>query len=187
VDLEDEDGGWALSAEGWGVLLSAAAVTVDEFGEEVEYLGSGRLTFEETSMAAVLPPLFLTRYDAGFAAAFLAATRSVATKLQEAREQGRPYPDEELPGCVAEELALDGILDRARDEIERRLDEDGLTPARRGQLLEEVEMLRDVAFADRDFEFLFDPSKDGAVEDPDLVAQMSSCNLGFAEWFSPFQ
>ena len=45
---------------------------------------------------------------------------------------------------------------------------------------------REVSFKDRDFEFLFDPGKDGAVEDPDLQTQMGFVNLRFADWFSPF-
>lgn len=187
MDFDDEDDAtWVLSDECWGLLLTAVEVAVDEFGEDLEELGSGRRTFGETSMCLVVPRLFLARYDAAFAAAFLEATRSVGTKLQEARAQGQPYPNEDLPGCVAEELALDAILDAAELQIDLRTDEGILTPERQEQLLEEIRMLRDVAFADRDFVFLFDPSKDGAVEDPGLTAHMRFCNLGYDEWFTPF-
>jgi len=184
---DDEDSSWALSDACWELLLTAAEVVTDEFRDDLEDLSSGRRSFGETSMRLALPPLFLARYDATFAAAFLETTWAVGTKLREARAQGRPYPDEDLPGCVAEELALDAILDGAEVQVDLQADEGIVTPERQEELLEEMAMLREVAFADRDFEFLFDPSRDGAVEDPDLAAQMRFCNLGFADWFSPFR
>ena len=187
MDFDDEDDAtWALSDECWGLLLSAVEVAVDEFREDLVDLGTGRRTFGGTSMCLAVPRLFLARYDAAFAAAFLEATRTVGTKLQEARAQGKPYPDEDLPGCVAEELALDAILDAAKVQIDLRTDEGLLTLERQEQFLEEIAMLRDVAFADRDFEFLFDASKDGAVEDPGLAAHMRFCNLAYDDWFTPF-
>jgi len=54
------------------------------------------------------------------------------------------------------------------------------------KLAEDIAMLGDLSVKDRDFEFLFHAEQDGAIEDPDLHAQLGFVNLRFADWFSPF-
>jgi len=81
---------------------------------------------------------------------------------------------------------MEAILVEAEFQADLRLDSRVLSPSGRTKLTEEIETLREVSFKDRDFEFLFDPGKDGAVEDPDLQAQMGFLNLTFADWFSSF-
>ena len=81
---------------------------------------------------------------------------------------------------------MEAILVEAELQADPLLDSRALSPSRRAELMEEIEDLREVSFKDRDFEFLFDPGKDGAVEDPDLQIQMGFVNLRFADWFSPF-
>jgi hypothetical protein len=182
----DGDDDWALSAEGWALILAAADQVLDDYREDLESLRAGTQAFGDTSMFQQLPPLHLAHYDAAFAEAFLTATIGVATKLRRAREEAWPYPTEALLGCVAEELAMEAILVEAECQADLRLDSRALSPSRRAEFMEEIEDLREVSFKDRDFEFLFDPGKDGAVEDPDLQAQMGFLNLTFADWFSPF-
>ena len=81
---------------------------------------------------------------------------------------------------------MEAILVEAELQADLLLDSRALSPSRRAELMEEIEDLREVSFKDRDFEFLFDPGKDGAVEDPGLQTQMGFLNLTFADWFSPF-
>src|SRR6266480_3140622 len=117
---------------------------------------------------------------------FLTATNGVAMKLRRAHEEAWPYPTEALLGSVAEELAMEAILVEAECQADLLLDSRTLSSSRQAELTEEIEVLREVSFKDRDFEFLFDAGKDGAVEDPGLQTQMGFLNLTFADWFSPF-
>jgi len=167
-----------LSDDGWNLILAGGDHVVDDFADDLEALRSGRLGFKDTSMFRALPPLHLGRYDEAFAEAFLAATRAVAAKLRRAHQEGWPYPSEGLLGSVADELAMEAILVGAEVQAELRMEV--------VQLDDEIETLREVSFKDRDFEFLFEPRKDGAVEDPGLQAQMGFVNLRFADWFLPF-
>ena len=182
----DEDSDWALSGEAWVVILAAADHIVDDYTGDVESLRAGTQAFRDTSMFQQLPPLHLARYDVAFAEAFLTTINDVATKLRRAYEEAWPYPTEALLGSVAEELAMEAILAEAEFEADLRLDGGVLSPSGRARLREEIDVLREGSFKDRDFEFLFDPGKDGAVEDPGLQAQMGFLNLTFADWFSPF-
>ena len=182
----DGDDDWALSGEAWELILAAADQVLDDYRADLESLQAGTEAFSDTAMFQQLPPLHVARYDAAFAEAFLTATDAVATKLRRAHEEAWPYPTEVLLGCVAEELAMEAILVEAELQADLRLDNGALNPSRRAELMEAIEDLREVSFKDRDFEFLFDPGKDGAVEDPDLQAQMGFVNLRFADWFSPF-
>jgi len=182
----DGDDDWALSGEAWELILAAADQVLDDYRADLVSLQAGTEAFSDTALFQQLPPLHVARYDAAFAEAFLTATDAVATKLRRAHEEAWPYPTEALLGCVAEELAMEAILVEAELQADLRLDSRALSPSRRAELMEEIEDLREVGFKDRDFEFLFDPGKDGAVEDPDLQTQMGFVNLRFADWFSPF-
>jgi hypothetical protein len=182
----DEDDDWALSGEAWELVLAAADHVVDDYRDDLESLLAGTQAFRDTAMFQQLPPLHLARYDAAFAEAFLTATNGVATKLRRAHEEAWPYPTEALLGSVAEELAMEAILVGAEFQADLLLDSGALSPSRQAELTEEFEVLREVSFKDRDFEFLFDAGKDGAVEDPDLQTQMGFLNLTFADWFNPF-
>ncbi len=182
----DGDNDWALSGEAWGLILAAADQVLDDYRADLESLQAGTQAFGDTAMFQQLPPLHLARYDAAFAEAFLTATDGVATKLRRAHEEAWPYPTEALLGSVAEELAMEAILVEAELQADLLLDSGALSPSRQAELMEEIEDLREVSFKDRDFEFLFDPGKDGVVEDPGLQTQMGFLNLTFADWFSPF-
>ena len=181
----DDDNDWALSDDGWNLLLAGADCVVDDFVADLEALGSGRLSFKDTSMFHALPPLYLGRYDQPLAEAFLAATRAVTAKLRRRHEEGLPYPSEGLLGSVAEEMAMEAILVGAEVQADLRTDAGILSSSRRVQLDEEIETIRDVTFEDRDFEILFEPQKDGAAEDAALQAQLGFVNLRFADWFTP--
>ena len=182
----DGDNDWALSGEAWELILAAADQVLDDYRADLESLRAGTQAFGDTAMFQQLPPLHLARYDAAFAEAFLTATNGVATKLRRAHEEAWPYPTEALLGSVAEELAMEAILVEAECQADLLLDSRALSPSGQAELMEEIEDLREVSFKDRDFEFLFDPGKDGAVEDPGLQTQMGFLNLTFADWFSPF-
>ena len=182
----DGDDDWALSGEAWELILAAADQVLDDYRADLESLRAGTQAFGDTAMFQQLPPLHLARYDAAFAEAFLTATDGVATKLRRAHEEAWPYPTEALLGSVAEELAMEAILVEAECQADLLLDSRALSPSRQAELMEEIEDLREVSFKDRDFEFLFDAGKDGAVEDPGLQTQMGFLNLTFADWFSPF-
>jgi hypothetical protein len=183
---DGDDDGWVLSGDAWTLVLAAAEHAVDDYSYDLESLRAGTMLFADTSMYQVLPPLQLARYDAAFAEAFVAATSAVTAKLRRAHGEAWPYPTEALLGCVGEELAMEAILAEAEIQADIRLESGALSASGRARLMEDVEMLREVSFKDRDFEFLFDPQKDGGVEDPGLQAQMGFMNLTFADWFSPF-
>ncbi len=183
---DDDDQAWTLSEDWWDLILAAADYVVDTFNEDLESLRSGEVDFKDVSMLDALPPLHLARYDAQFAEAFLDATKSVASKLKRAREEAWPYPSEALLGSVAEEFAMEAILAESEALAELQLHSGVLSSSAQAEVAEAIEMLRDLSFKDRDFEFLFHVEKDGAVEDPDLQAQLGLANLRFADWFSPF-
>src|SRR5713101_124115 len=183
---DDDDQAWTLSEDWWDLILAAADYVVDTFNEDLESLRSGEVDFKDVSMLDALPPLHLARYDAQFAEAFLDATNSVASKLKRAREEAWPYPSEALLGSVAEEFAMEAILAESEALAELQLHSGVLSSSAQAEVAEAIEMLRDLSFKDRDFEFLFHVEKDGAVEDPDLQAQLGFANLRFADWFRPF-
>ena len=98
----DED--WALSAEGWALIIAAANQVLDNYRDDLESLRAGTQAFRDTAMFQQLPPLHLARYDAAFAEAFQTATNGVATKLRRAHEEAWPYPTEALLGSVRRSL-----------------------------------------------------------------------------------
>jgi hypothetical protein len=171
----DGDDNWALSDDGWNLILAGGDHVVDDFADDLEALRSGRVGFKDPSMFPALPRPHLGRYDEAFAKVFLAATRAVAAKLRRAYAEGWPYPSEGLLGSVADELATEAILVGAEAQDELRMEV--LSPSRRAQLNDESETLREVSFNDRDFELLFELRKDGVLEDPGLEAQMGFLNL----------
>lgn len=183
---EDDDQEWTLPDDGWDLILAAANCVVHTFKDDLESLRSGQLEFKDLSMLDALPPLQLPRYDVSFAQAFLDATKSVAGKLSRAREAAWPYPSEALLGSVAEELAMEAILAEAETLVELRLDSGAVVSSAAARFADQIELLRDLSFQDRDFEFLFHAEKDGATEDPDLQIQLGFANLRFADWFSNF-
>src|SRR5713226_8755161 len=127
----DDDDDWALSDDGWNLILAGGDHVVDDFADDLEALRSGRLGFKDTSMFQALP----------FAEAFLGATRAVAAKLRRAYEEGWPYPSEGLLGSVADELAMEAILVGAEVQAELRMDAGVLSPSLRVQLNDEIETL----------------------------------------------
>src|SRR6266851_5616258 len=66
----DDDDDWALSDDGWNLILAGGDHVVDDFADDLEALRSGRRGFKDTSMFRALPPLHLGQYDEAFAEAF---------------------------------------------------------------------------------------------------------------------
>ena len=130
----DGDDDWALSAEGWALILAAADQVLDNYRADLESLRAGTQAFGDTAMFQQLPPLHLARYDAAFAEAFLTATNGVATKLRRAHEEAWPYPTEALLGSVAEELAMEAILVGAELQADLLLDSRALSPSGQAEL-----------------------------------------------------
>src|SRR2546425_1177815 len=53
----DGDDDWALSHDGWILILAGGDRVVDDFADDLEALRSGGLGFKDTSMFQALPPL----------------------------------------------------------------------------------------------------------------------------------
>jgi hypothetical protein len=146
-------------------LLGACSMLADQFFDDVSLLMSDEASFEETSMLTVLPRKCLPRYDALFAKKFLTAVLVVQWKLF--------APGEHRLACLAEELALNALIESASGLME----ESGESA--------DFAALENVAFEDRDFDALFDLAEDG-IEDTAIGEQLGMQGMKFDEWFEPF-
>lgn len=117
------------------------------------------------TIADALPRKYLPRYDFLFAKEFVVCVSTVIWKLQS--------PDHQQLACVAEELALNAIINQAQVDLELR----GLEA--------DLDDVYEEAFQDSDFEFLFDPKFDG-IEESEMAEFSGMANLRFEDWFKPF-
>jgi hypothetical protein len=145
-------------------LRSATVVLLDRFFADVGYLEPGG-DFADTDMVAYLPARFLPKYNHLFAKEFLVALSAVASKLVQ--------PGNWPLACVAEELALNALIEEAESHLEARGEEADLGD------------FRELATKDKDYMWLFDMAWDG-IEDSDLGRQEGVMNLAFDQWFEPF-
>jgi hypothetical protein len=144
-------------------LFLAIDELVDEGFADIAALLVGA-DFADTSMAEYLPPTYLPRYTPQFAKQFLTCILTVAWKLG--------APGDYALACVAEELALAALIERATTLLEEQDRE------------ADFSALEESAFEDRDFELLFEPHLDG-IEN--TAAGHTMANLRFDEWFTPFR
>lgn len=145
-------------------LGDAAVIVLDEFLEDLASLGRGE-PFAQTAMADALPRKYLPRYNILFAKEFVVCVSTVVWKLQS--------PDPQDLACVAEELALNAIIQQAGVNLELQGRE------------ADLDDVYEEAFQDTDFEFLFDPKFDG-IEESEMADWLRMANLRFEDWFKPF-
>jgi hypothetical protein len=146
-------------------LLDAIDELTDEFFDDVaDLLNDG--DFAETTMGSFLPPRFLPRYTPVFAKQFLACFLTVAWKLR--------APGAYSLACTAEELALDALIQTAESAMEAT-----------GQRAD-FDALREAAYEDEDYQFLFEPARDGLAA-TEAGRSLALANLEFSKWFHPFR
>lgn len=156
--------GGILTREGWRQLQTVAAVMFDEFADDLGLLWTEG-DFADTTMIDILPRAFLPRYDYDFAKRLFASFCTVVWKVL--------APEQFELACVAEEMLLDGLLQRTKDETDDEA------------IVEGLDEFIDAAFQDTDFLFLFDPKFDG-IQDLPEAAHLRIGFLHFDEWFAPF-
>jgi len=154
----------ALPESHWKALYEANTILIDEVLEDLTDLRAGT-GFEHLGIADYLPPRYLTRYDDEFLRRFLMCLTSVGLKLR--------LPGFHPLGCVAEELALHAMIERARELLEEDGEED------------DYSAWEDYAFEDADFELLYDDVMDGIEESP-VGRRLGMAPMGFHDWFVPF-
>ena len=155
-----------LPADHWKALAVGVDLATDELFWTYAAARDAQFDFDDTPAGDMLPAAFSHHYNVGFLRRFLICLIVVGWKLR----QDRIY----LLACVAEELALSAIVSRAVGWL---YDHDG-TVANFGHF-------EDSAFEDKDFRYLFDPSKDGFTE-TDWADHFGMVNLRFSDWFKPF-
>ncbi len=138
-----------------GALVWATDVFLDELFQDAYALAE-----EETNVAECdrpmwlldeLPPRYALRYDAHFAWRFLVTAIALTTRFTEGSF--------EQLSCVAEELVLRILLDRAEVTLETfGLLDEGVASA--------LECFAAMVYEDMDHEWLYDDSKDGIDESP---------------------
>lgn len=116
-----------------------------------------------SGMAEYLPPQHLRRYSTLFVKKFLGSLIVVGWKLGALHVYQL--------ACVAEELAMRALIERAKQNLRER-----------GERAD-FGRFRTAVFADEDFEDLFDPRKDGFEK----LGELETANLAFQDWFKPFQ
>ena len=154
-----------IDAEHGEALHAAVQILTDRFLEDLALLEESE-DFSQTSMEGFLPRKNLRRYGPGFARRFFVCMVIVGGKLFSKKR-------EELC-CVAEELALNAIIEQAESVLEM----DG-TEA-------DYSVLVDSAFQDLDFELMFQDELDG-FEDTEAAKQMGVGFLRFEDWFAQFK
>jgi hypothetical protein len=155
----------ALSPSHLHAVLSAIDMLMDEGYEDIAALLDGE-EFAQVGMADYLPPRYLNRYTSLFAKEFLTCLIVVAWKLR--------APGYTPMACVAEELALAAIIERAKALLEADGEAADFTD------------FEDNVFEDMDFEQLWDLSLDG-LSDSDLGRKLGMASLNFKDWFKPFR
>lgn len=156
-----------------GALVWATDVLLDELFQDAYALA------EETNVAECdrpmwlldeLPPRYALRYDAHFARRFLVTAIALTTRFTEGSF--------EQLSCVAEELVLRILLDRAEVTLETfGLLDEGVASA--------LECFAAMVYEDMDHEWLYDDSKDGIDESP-VGEYLGVAPMGLASWFKPF-
>ncbi|MFK0288905.1 hypothetical protein ACIQU6_00260 [Streptomyces sp. NPDC090442] len=157
-----------------GALVWATDVLLDELFQDAYALAA-----EETNVAECdrpmwlldeLPPRYALQYDARFARHFLVTAVALTTRFTEGSFQQL--------GCVAEELVLRLLLDRAEVSLETF----GLLDERVSAALE---CFTELVYEDMDHEWLYDDSKDGIDESP-VGEYLGIAPMRLASWFQPF-
>lgn len=162
-----------LGPETWALLIVAASSLEETVRESASQIGEG-VSVTETSLAELLPRRFIPRYDSAFARRMAETASGLLRRLEQLRERGS-QPGAAFLTSVAEEMLMAQAIDMAT----------GLAKSR--AQAEELEALQEFSFEDRDFEWLYDLTHDGGIEDPDVQARAGFANLGFDEWFEPFR
>ncbi|UQA94473.1 hypothetical protein [Streptomyces halobius] len=157
-----------------GALVWATDVLLDELFQDAYALAA-----EETNVAECdrpmwlldeLPPHYVLQYDARFARRFLVTAVALTTRFT-----GGSF---EQLSCVAEELVLRLLLDRAEVTLETfGLLDEGVSSA--------LECFAAMVYEDMDHEWLYDDSKDGIDESP-VGEYLGVAPMGLASWFKPF-
>lgn len=145
-------------------LGDAAVIMLDEYLEDLGILGRGE-PCAQTVIADALPCKYLPRYNILSTKEIVVCVSNVVWKLQS------PNPQE--LACVAEELALNAIIQQAGVNLELQDRE------------ADLDDVYEEAFQDTDFEFLFAPQFDG-IEDSEMADQLRIANLRLEDWFTPF-
>jgi hypothetical protein len=154
-----------------GLLWHASAAMTDELFNDIDLLRGGEpaADVDGTYVISNLPPQFAQRYDARFAARFLAVSTDLSMNLAAGWKE---------PSCVAQELAVRCLLAEAgflADELE--LDAE-LPP-------DWLPMLERALLSLADSMLLFDPAMDGFENDPE-AAPAGAPSMKFDDWFKPF-
>ena len=148
----------------WEALFAANTILIDQLMDDLKAFGR-RKKPTDLWVAEYLPRMYVLRYDEGFLRRFLVCAVSVGLKMR--------APDFHPLGCTAEELVI-----RAMKEIaEAWLKENGEAA--------DFGDWEDIALDDIDVEYLYDPQQDG-IEDSEIGRRMGIGNLGFQDWFRPF-
>jgi len=148
------------------VLVGGANWLVDLCFDDLTDLDDPDWDITRSSLVEHLPRRYLTSYSPRFVRRFAACVVLVAWKAVQ--------PSPPALACLAEELALRAILDRAIDIAEER----GVEAA--------FGAVEDALFEDTDFLLLFDPAQDG-IEGSDIGRYLGIGSLGIDDWFRPFR
>ena len=159
-----------LPDDHWEALAAGVDITTDELfdayavADDASRRGAP-FDFDDTAARDMLPAAFSHHYDVGFLRRFLICLIVVGWKLR----QDRIY----MLACVAEELALWAIIRRAGGWLDQH------------DTTADFSTLREFAFEDEDFLYLFDRSMDGFAESEE-ADRFGVANLRFSDWFTPF-
>lgn len=158
-------------------MAAAVEIAVDEAFEDLARVDTafsrskpdgpqwGEFLELETHFGDYIPRRYLSRCTPIVLKRFTVCIITVGWKLAQPRYT--------YPACVAEELALAGILDRAGTWLEIT----GKEPF-------DFDDLKDVLFQDLDYEYLYSPELDGI--DAELGERLGMASLSFSDWFKPF-
>ena len=149
-------------------LENASVVYVDECFQALEDARHGEL-LTDTAIDWYLPERYAHHYHQGFGRRWTVTVVTVGWKLGQPRRVRL--------SCVAEELALNALVQHAR----AHLDLPGTPDSAR-----DWDDFYEWAFQDEDWRYLFDRSMDGIEDDPEAQRAFDLVNLEFPKWFEPF-
>ena len=158
----------------WEAVILAASDVEEMLRQDLKQLRAGA-PITETNLSDLMPRRFLPRYDEVFAEPLALASAHLTERLERVHKDGWAYPNATFLNSVAEEMLMSRVIQFSMDA------------ASSADEVDDLETLNEVSFEDRDFEWLYDLSQDGVVDDPDVARFAGFANLSFDDWFKPFR
>lgn len=176
-DEECERCSWTLTPRTAMVLWSTCRLLADQSYDDINEFGNCPVDPKTAFVLCDLPPI-AQHTDAAWRYQFAPAFSDLATDLE-----GGRWP---LPRCIAEEVALHLVLERADGMASESTVETRVLGLPEHEDDFDWDMCSEVFFQDHDFKLLYDASFDGIEAPGSQPPHLGMGDMRVAAWFNPF-